>query len=240
MPINVRNVQSLERLEQHLAARYDGVPDTERDALVERLNQETLESQLADALIGYRPDPEAAALPLDTVDARIRSFTKEPQGIHFSDVAMRGARGWVAQFSLTVDAVIDLTRLRPDPTTIDKPLQVVGRLEVDAQGSTVWLLVSSADALPMDRMRRRWELSDREIEELARVVAESVALPDLIEMYKKMQEENVKVVAETLAALPGVIETYKKMQEERTSVTKAATDLRKKAGEAPKTINVQD
>ena len=153
----IKYVRTLGRLKQHLDARYDPLPDDERDALLDRVNKTELENVLRDEVVSMRLQPAAAALPLATFRASIRELVIDTDHLELVDAALRGASAWTAQFNITVDATIDIAETTGDTTSIQKKLRVDGRMEINADGDVVWLGVASIEALPEDPMRRGWE-----------------------------------------------------------------------------------
>lgn len=150
----VSYVRTVGRLMQHLASAYDALPPAERAALIERLDGEEFERQLADAVLYLQLNPATAALPVRTMDAMIQSFTSNPDSLQFVDAAMRGGGVWTAQFHQTIEAAVDLIDADGDTTTFDKTLNVAGRLEAGADGTVKELILTSVEALPNDPMRR--------------------------------------------------------------------------------------
>lgn len=152
----VSYVRSLGRLVQHLAGRYDALPQSKQEALIERLDRPEFERQLADSLQHFYLEPAAAALPVRTDEASIRSFSSNVESLQFIDAAMRGGAAWTAQFQQNIDATVDLTDFAGDTSTLEKTLSVAGRLVAGANGSVTDLIVTSLEALPDDPMRRAW------------------------------------------------------------------------------------
>jgi PIN domain len=153
---HVQYVRTIGRLAQHFAGTYDALPATDREALFERMDRLDFARQIEDLLPETELNPRSAALPVRTFAAEIQSLTADPESLRFIDAAMRGAGAWTAQYSQTIEAVVDLTDHDGDTSTLEKTLSVSGRLLAAADGTVTELLVTSVEAPLDDPMRRAW------------------------------------------------------------------------------------
>ncbi|WP_067469050.1 PIN domain-containing protein [Nocardia amamiensis] len=152
----VRYVNSLRRLEQHLAAQYAPVPDAVLVDLVDNLDKNLLTRRLAASAPQLVVDPEQAALPLQVAAAQITGVRERDHGWEFSEGARRGEAGWTARFS--VESEVDLSMIEADQTFSEttKLVRLLGDVAVASDGTIRDLVVSSAEALPDDPMRAPW------------------------------------------------------------------------------------
>jgi hypothetical protein len=158
----VNYVVSLKRLEQHIAARFAPIPESDLKVLADQINRKPLAERLMSAALGIGVDPERAALPLTAAAAEIAGTREQHDGWEFSEGALRGEAGWTARFA--VDTEVDITFVRRDLTTgdITKKLRLFGDITVSSKNEVLGVVVTSAEALPDDPMRaRRAERSDR-------------------------------------------------------------------------------
>ncbi|MBI3214729.1 MAG: DUF4935 domain-containing protein [Mycobacterium sp.] len=153
---HVHYVRTIGRLAQHFAGTYDALPATDREALFERMDRADFAREIEGLLPQTPLSPRAAALPVRTFAAEIRSLIADPDSLRFNDAAMRGAGAWTAQYSQTIEAVIDLTDNDDDTSTLEKTLNVSGRLLAAADGTVTELFVTSIEAPSDDPMRRAW------------------------------------------------------------------------------------
>ncbi len=153
----VRYVISVKRLEQHLAAQYAPITDAALGDLANQIEMDELLRHLGESATQLVVDPELAALPFQIVGAQIAGVREAEGGWQFSEGARRGQAGWTARFS--VESEVDLSMFGVDQTVseITKPLRLFGDVAVASDGAVRDLVVTSAEALPDDAMRVRWE-----------------------------------------------------------------------------------
>ena len=153
----VSYVRTVGRLKQHLAGTYDGLPPDDLEALINCLSGDEFEALLSDEVLGLMLNNAMAALPLRTVDGIIDFFTSDPGSRVFVDAALRGGGVWTAQFNESIHATVALIDVDGDTSSIEKTLNVAGRLEAGTDGSVKELIVTSVEALPDDPMRRAYQ-----------------------------------------------------------------------------------
>jgi hypothetical protein len=153
----VSYVRTVGRLKQHLAGTYDGLPPDDLEALANCLSEDEFEAHLSGEVLGLMVNNAAAALPLRTVDGIIDSYTSDPDSREFVDAALRGGGVWTAQFNESIQATVALIDVDGDTSSIEKTLNVAGRLEAGTDGSVKELIVTSVEALPNDPMRRAYQ-----------------------------------------------------------------------------------
>ncbi|MBY8863976.1 PIN domain-containing protein [Nocardia sp. CA2R105] len=153
----VHYVVSVKRLEQHFAARFAPIADADLAGLVDRIDVGMLAERLVEAAWGLDLSPRQAALPLQAVAARIADAREQREGWSFSEGAGRGETRCTARF--VVDTEIDIALVREDLTgeTETKQLRLFGDVTVSMDGELQDLVVTSAEALPDDPMRPRWD-----------------------------------------------------------------------------------
>ena len=130
----------------------------------------------------------------------------------------RGAGAWTAQFTTVIDATIDLVDDGGDVSTLEKPLQVTGRIAVASPGELESLNVTSVEALVGDPMRRVWttRLADE-----YRIIREMA--PQLSEAARRLVEMRDEAVRSAMiASQPGIGEAVRKMMEEQQAAARAA------------------
>ncbi|MEV6071925.1 PIN domain-containing protein [Nocardia sp. NPDC052001] len=152
----VNYVVSLKRLEQHIAARFAPIPESELRTRADRIDRDSLAERLMSAAHGVDVDPEQVALPLAAAAAAITGTQGQHGGWEFSEGALRADAGWTARFAVNVE--VDISFVRTDLTTgeITKTLRVFGDITVSLGNEVVDIAVTSAEALPDDPMRARW------------------------------------------------------------------------------------
>ncbi|WP_238086490.1 PIN domain-containing protein [Prescottella equi] len=153
----VRYVRSLERLEQHLAGRYDPLDDAQKSALVSSVDTASLDKAFDLQIINYRPDPEAAALPIDTISAVIITVIRKVDSLKLLDAAHRAAGTWTAQFAVDVTAGVEATSISGAIESLVKDLQASGRVTINPDGEVSELEVTALEALPGDPMSDSWK-----------------------------------------------------------------------------------
>ncbi|QXU56353.1 PIN domain-containing protein [Rhodococcus sp. LW-XY12] len=152
--------RSLRRLEQHLLAKFSPLEDADRDSLWGTVDRHELDSVLLQVLLSTALDPRSAALPLDTMTARIASSVRSSDSVTLSEAAYRAGGAWTARFTCEVDAGIEVSRRSGDVELVRKRLTLAGRIELTADNQVSDVTVESIRAQEDDPQHRAWERAD--------------------------------------------------------------------------------
>ncbi|SHT88651.1 PIN domain-containing protein [Mycobacteroides abscessus] len=159
----VKYVVSIQRLDQHIAAKFAPINAADLTQRVERISISALASRLVDASLGLQLDPRQAALPLETVLAQIIEARQPLEGWRFQEGAGRGDAGWTARFAVPteVDIAGTVNDSAPSVEVISKTIMLVGDVAISTENEVIDLAVTDGEALSDDPMRERWTRHDR-------------------------------------------------------------------------------
>jgi hypothetical protein len=188
-------------LEQHLAAEFAPITDSELKALVADIDLTTLAGDLMWGVLGRKVDPDAAALPAGTVAGEIINVHEQQEGWKFIEAARRGDAGWTARFVVDMTVGIELVGAPWLDSEITKVLRVTGRIALSAEGKVAELVIDSVEALPDDpdraRLSRRAESAGRDIShslnaELLKELTSHFSGPDVAEQFADQKAQLIK------------------------------------------------
>ncbi|WP_134047727.1 PIN domain-containing protein [Mycobacteroides franklinii] len=160
---HVRYVLSVQRLDQHIAAKFAPIDDADLTHRAQNIDISTLAAQLIDASFGLHLNPREAALPLETVLATILGAQRPLTGWRFHEGAGRGDAGWTARFAVSteVDIAASVDDSPPSTEVQTKTLTLVGDIAVSPENEILDLTVTGGESLPDDPMRERWTRHDQ-------------------------------------------------------------------------------
>lgn len=166
----VRYVVSIQRLDQHIAAKFAPIDDANLAQRVQSIDISALAAQLVDASFGMHLSPREAALPLETVLAQILRTQHPLDGWRFYEGAGRGDAGWTARFAVPtqVDIATTVDESPPSVEFKSKTLTLVGDIAISKENEIIDLTVTGGEAQPDDPMRETWTRHDQLMSAAAR------------------------------------------------------------------------
>ncbi|MFD6103553.1 PIN domain-containing protein, partial [Nocardia salmonicida] len=153
----VEYVVKMDRLVRKFESLFESITEAELARRTSEFDLNVLADLFVVSLAGLDVDPELAALPLQTVDARAVDAEKTIEGWRFSDGAGRGETGWTVRFSVTTEIDLALLGDGLSSSTVTKQLRVSGDILISPDDELQSVEVTSVEALPDDPMRARWQ-----------------------------------------------------------------------------------
>lgn len=205
----VKYVMKLARLEQYIASRYAPIEVDELEKLIVQVDDDSLETQLLEAISGIVLRPRGAALDLDVTTARALSArTNEDSVWNFEEAARRGDAGWTARVTVQADVDVETYQGAAPGETVTKPLLVAGDITISPDDTAIAFEITSVEALPGDPMRAAWRRRDNSqagisfgslftSEETADMFRAAMA-----PTFRSIAEQNAGTLSAALAGMP--------------------------------------